>query len=261
MQRCCPPAEVVSDSFEEEAALFKALVMPTACECLATLARAPEEVCVCDFTDAFRSISRRCRTTSAYYARLSSLRVSGAGQSGLLPTRCRRSGPNQSRHWQPSRTESPAMKNHINLGTTDFDRSVSFYSTLLTLSLNKVLADYALFAIDDPGMELALDLRENVQPAADTHFGIRVETMDDVERAIARLSALGLAVDQSSARKRAATPTRRKCGRLIRRGGAGKYMPSTGIPTKGTARTQRAAPSMGRRALVACSDEPADAAQ
>ena len=50
------------------------------------------------------------------------------------------------------------MKTHINLGTTDLDRSVSFYSRLLDAKPNKVLADYALFAIDDPGMELALDL-------------------------------------------------------------------------------------------------------
>jgi ArsR family transcriptional regulator len=52
MPRCCPPAEVVSDSFEQEAALFKALADPHRLRMLATLARASEEVCVCDFTDA-----------------------------------------------------------------------------------------------------------------------------------------------------------------------------------------------------------------
>jgi DNA-binding transcriptional ArsR family regulator len=52
MQRCCPPGEVVSDSFEEAAALFKALGDAHRLRMLATLARAPEEVCVCDFTDA-----------------------------------------------------------------------------------------------------------------------------------------------------------------------------------------------------------------
>jgi catechol 2,3-dioxygenase-like lactoylglutathione lyase family enzyme len=85
------------------------------------------------------------------------------------------------------------MKTHINLGTTDLDKSISFYSTLLNAQPNKVLADYALFAIDDPGMELALDLRESVRPAADAHFGICVKTTDEVERAIARLSDVGLA--------------------------------------------------------------------
>ena len=85
------------------------------------------------------------------------------------------------------------MKTHLNLGTTDLDRSISFYSTLLDARPSKVLSDYALFVIYDPGIELALDLRESVRRTTDAHFGIRVETTDEVERAIARLSAVGLA--------------------------------------------------------------------
>jgi predicted enzyme related to lactoylglutathione lyase len=85
------------------------------------------------------------------------------------------------------------MKTHINLGTTDLDRSVSFYSTLLDAKPTKVFADYALFVIDDPGIELALDLCESVRPTTDTHFGICVNTADDVERATSRLSAVGIA--------------------------------------------------------------------
>ncbi|MGA8474411.1 MAG: ArsI/CadI family heavy metal resistance metalloenzyme [Candidatus Cybelea sp.] len=84
------------------------------------------------------------------------------------------------------------MKTHLNLGTTNLDRSISFYSTLLNAAPAKVLPDYALFVIDDPGIELALSLRENVLPATDTHFGINVETTREVERAIARLAAVGL---------------------------------------------------------------------
>ena len=52
--------------------------------------------------------------------------------------------------------KAPAMKTHINLGTTNLDRSISFYSTLLNAAPTKVLPDYALFVIDDPGIELAL---------------------------------------------------------------------------------------------------------
>lgn len=52
MQRCCPPAEVVSEPFEKEAALFKALGDAHRLRMLATLVNATEEVCVCDFTDA-----------------------------------------------------------------------------------------------------------------------------------------------------------------------------------------------------------------
>lgn len=52
MQRCCPPARIAREEFEKEAALFKAIADPHRLRMLATLARADEEVCVCDFTDA-----------------------------------------------------------------------------------------------------------------------------------------------------------------------------------------------------------------
>lgn len=50
IQRCCPPARVVSDDFAAEATLLKALGDPHRLMILATLARADDEVCVCDFT-------------------------------------------------------------------------------------------------------------------------------------------------------------------------------------------------------------------
>lgn len=52
MQRCCPPARVVGGDFEPQAALLKAIADPYRLTMLATLARATDEVCVCDFTDA-----------------------------------------------------------------------------------------------------------------------------------------------------------------------------------------------------------------
>lgn len=50
IQRCCPPAHVVSDDFTADAALLKALGDEHRLTILATLARAVDEVCVCDFT-------------------------------------------------------------------------------------------------------------------------------------------------------------------------------------------------------------------
>lgn len=85
------------------------------------------------------------------------------------------------------------MKTHLNLATTDLEKSVSFYSTLLNAKPSKTLADYALFITDEPGLELALDVRNSVAPTLDAHFGIYVETKHDVETAIARLEAAGLA--------------------------------------------------------------------
>jgi ArsR family transcriptional regulator len=51
MQRCCPKAAVYSGKVDDEAALFKALGDPTRLAIVATLARAFDEVCVCDFVD------------------------------------------------------------------------------------------------------------------------------------------------------------------------------------------------------------------
>jgi ArsR family transcriptional regulator len=52
MQRCCPPAHVAAAEFDQEAVLFKALGDEHRLRMLATLARADDEVCVCDFTSA-----------------------------------------------------------------------------------------------------------------------------------------------------------------------------------------------------------------
>jgi ArsR family transcriptional regulator, arsenate/arsenite/antimonite-responsive transcriptional repressor len=52
IQRCCKPAGIPAKTFDSEAALFKAISDPYRLRMLATLARAAEEVCVCDFTDA-----------------------------------------------------------------------------------------------------------------------------------------------------------------------------------------------------------------
>ncbi|MFY9720747.1 MAG: ArsI/CadI family heavy metal resistance metalloenzyme [Candidatus Cybelea sp.] len=85
------------------------------------------------------------------------------------------------------------MKTHLNLATTDLAKSVQFYSTLLDSKPAKILNDYALFITEQPGLELALDLRSSVSPASDAHYGICVDSSEEVERAIARLQRLGLA--------------------------------------------------------------------
>ena len=51
IQRCCPPRGIAREVFTESAALFKAVSDPHRLTILATLARADDEVCVCDFTD------------------------------------------------------------------------------------------------------------------------------------------------------------------------------------------------------------------
>ena len=87
------------------------------------------------------------------------------------------------------------MKTHLNLATTDLEKTIAFYSTLLDAPPAKSLEDYALFFTDEPGLELAIDLRESVTPTLDSHFGIVVEDAAAVDRAIARLEAAGLATE------------------------------------------------------------------
>jgi ArsR family transcriptional regulator len=52
IQRCCPPAVVDAVERTDQATLFKALGDAHRLTILATLARAEDEVCVCDFTSA-----------------------------------------------------------------------------------------------------------------------------------------------------------------------------------------------------------------
>jgi catechol 2,3-dioxygenase-like lactoylglutathione lyase family enzyme len=85
------------------------------------------------------------------------------------------------------------MKIHLNLATSDLDQAVSFYAILLDAKPAKMLTDYALFITEQPALELALDPRDVVLPSDDVHYGICVETPDEVNRAIERLAAAGLA--------------------------------------------------------------------
>jgi catechol 2,3-dioxygenase-like lactoylglutathione lyase family enzyme len=87
------------------------------------------------------------------------------------------------------------MKMHLNLATRDLGASVAFYSTLLGAAPAKRLGDYALFITEQPGLELALDLDEDAQAAPGQHFGIVVETIDDVDAQISGLEEAGYATD------------------------------------------------------------------
>ncbi len=84
------------------------------------------------------------------------------------------------------------MKTHLNLATTNLPASMQFYSALLDATPAKTLPDYALFIVEEPPLELALDGRKTVARSDDAHYGVCVESVQDVEKAIARLQALGL---------------------------------------------------------------------
>lgn len=91
--------------------------------------------------------------------------------------------------------KGPCMKMHMNFATRDLDASVAFYSTLLGVKPEKALPDYALFISEEPGLELALDLDGGAVAAPGEHFGIVVESAEDVEAQLDRLEAAGYPVD------------------------------------------------------------------
>lgn len=84
------------------------------------------------------------------------------------------------------------MKTHLSFSTTDLARSVTFYATLFDRDPIKQFGDYALFILDDPSLELALRTAHSVGVAGDTHFGVCVDSLAEVERTIERLDRAGL---------------------------------------------------------------------
>jgi catechol 2,3-dioxygenase-like lactoylglutathione lyase family enzyme len=87
------------------------------------------------------------------------------------------------------------MKMHLNLATRDIDASVAFYRTLLLAQPAKHYADYALFVTEQPGLELALDLDTHVNVHESAHYGVVVESAEQVEATIARFEEAGFPVD------------------------------------------------------------------
>jgi catechol 2,3-dioxygenase-like lactoylglutathione lyase family enzyme len=87
------------------------------------------------------------------------------------------------------------MKVHLNLAAHDLSKSVAFYQTLLAAPPAKQFADYALFLTEKPGLELALDADPAFTVAEGAHYGIVVDSVEQVDGAIARLQASGYRAD------------------------------------------------------------------
>lgn len=85
------------------------------------------------------------------------------------------------------------MKTHLSFATEDLAVSVEFYSLLFDTKPAKVHPDYALFITEEPPLELALDAASRAPVSSHDHYGICVETVEDLEQAIARLEKAGIA--------------------------------------------------------------------
>ena len=87
------------------------------------------------------------------------------------------------------------MKTHLSLPTTDLEKSVAFYETLFKTTALKRHNDYALFVVEDPGLELALTLANQVRVDAGSHFGLAAAESSVVDEAAARFAAAGFETD------------------------------------------------------------------
>lgn len=86
------------------------------------------------------------------------------------------------------------FKTHVALRVTDLDRSLAFYRAMFGVEPVKHKADYAKFDVDNPGLNLTLNLSPTVaDQGALSHLGIQVESTETVKAAIARFQASGLA--------------------------------------------------------------------
>ena len=86
------------------------------------------------------------------------------------------------------------FKTHVALRVTDLDRSLAFYRAMFDAEPVKHKADYAKFDLENPGLNLTLNLSPVVEAkGALSHLGIQVDSSEVVKAAIARFKAVGLA--------------------------------------------------------------------
>ncbi|MBC1238744.1 ArsI/CadI family heavy metal resistance metalloenzyme [Nostoc sp. 2RC] len=87
------------------------------------------------------------------------------------------------------------LKTHVALNVTNIEKSVAFYRAMFGVEPVKYKVDYAKFDIANPGLNLTLNLTNNVQSGgALSHLGIQVESTQEVQAAIQRFTDAGLAL-------------------------------------------------------------------
>ncbi|MDZ8077480.1 MAG: ArsI/CadI family heavy metal resistance metalloenzyme [Nostoc sp. SerVER01] len=87
------------------------------------------------------------------------------------------------------------LKTHVALNVTNIEKSVAFYQAMFGVEPIKYKVDYAKFDISNPALNLTLNLTNNVQSGgALSHLGVQVESTQEVEAAVQRFTAAGLAL-------------------------------------------------------------------
>jgi len=81
---------------------------------------------------------------------------------------------------------------HIGLNVTNLEKSIEFYSKVFGVEPVKVKPDYAKFLLEPPGLNFTLNLPDKVSGNQVGHFGIQVESTDEVSAHKNRLEANGI---------------------------------------------------------------------
>ena len=73
------------------------------------------------------------------------------------------------------------LKTHVSLNVSDLERSLAFYEKMLGISPLKVRPGYAKFDVQNPPLNLSLNLSRDIQnPGTLSHLGLQVAGTDDV---------------------------------------------------------------------------------
>jgi catechol 2,3-dioxygenase-like lactoylglutathione lyase family enzyme len=81
---------------------------------------------------------------------------------------------------------------HVGLNVTNLEKSIEFYSNLFGAEPVKVKSDYAKFLLDTPGLNFTLNLLDDVSGNQVGHFGIQVESTEEVMAHKNRLEEKGI---------------------------------------------------------------------
>nr|AIA09488.1 MAs(III) demethylase [Bacillus sp. MD1] len=81
---------------------------------------------------------------------------------------------------------------HVGLNVTNLEKSIEFYSKLFGAEPVKVKPDYAKFLLESPGLNFTLNLRDEVNGNQVGHFGIQVESTEEVVAHKNRLAENGI---------------------------------------------------------------------
>lgn len=86
------------------------------------------------------------------------------------------------------------FKAHVALNVTDIEKSVAFYQAMFGVTPVKHKVGYAKFDLDNPALNLTLNLAQTVQArGALSHLGVQVDSTEMVKQAIERFKVAGLA--------------------------------------------------------------------